>query len=79
MPASCDVDPMHPADPDQACEFHDNALDMQAQGHYAQALDHARHALALMERAVGLAHPDVANLLNTASALAITQDAYDEA
>ena len=45
---------------DQACQHHDRALSLQAQGRYRHALDHGWQALSLMEQAVGPDHPDFA-------------------
>ncbi len=64
---------------DLACEVFERVLLRQAEGRYDEAWDERQCTLALMTSAVGTAHPDLANVLNTMSALAVTLDRYDDA
>ena len=54
-----------PEDPvARGCRLHERAVSLRADGKYPQAEAVALQALAVMEKAVGKGHPDVANLLN---------------
>jgi hypothetical protein len=64
---------------DDAVRLHDLAVLRRDEGSPREALSLCWQALALLERAVGPSHPDVANLLNTLVGLYVDLGHYPEA
>lgn len=64
---------------DDAVRPHDLAVSRQAEGRLQEAVPLCRQALALVERAVGPHHPDVANILNTLAGIYEDLGDYAEA
>jgi tetratricopeptide (TPR) repeat protein len=64
---------------DDTVRLHDLAVSRQAEGRLQEAVPLCRQALALVERAVGPHHPDVANILNTLAGIYEDLGDYAEA
>ena len=64
---------------DEAVRLHDLAVSRQAEGKLQEAVPPCRQALAIVERAVGPYHPDVANILNTLAGIYEDLGDYAEA
>jgi hypothetical protein len=64
---------------DDAVRLHDLAVSRRAEGRLQEAVPLCRQALALVERAVGPHHPDVANILNSLAGLYAELGDYAEA
>ena len=66
-------------DLDLSCRLHDRAVAARADGKYGQAESLGQRALALLERAAGPDHPDVANVLNHLAGLHVDRSEYAKA
>jgi tetratricopeptide (TPR) repeat protein len=64
---------------DDTVRLHDLAVSRQAEGRLQEAVPLCRQALALVERAVGPHHPDVANILDTLTGIYEDLGDYAEA
>jgi len=64
---------------DEAVRLHDLAVSRRAEGKLREAVPLCRQALTLVERAIGLHHPDVANILNSLAGLYADLSDYAEA
>ena len=64
---------------DEAVRLHDLAVSRRTDGRFQEAVVLCRQALAIIERVVGLHHPDVANVLNSLAGMYVELGDYTEA